>query len=130
MNEFGKGELTNQAIECQTIRNTEDDKKSDTKVKRRTKKDLEKMIADFISDETEQELVFDSSLDAKGRFRVHELAEKFGLLHKSTGEGVGRTICVGKVLKKKEIQGGKYRQTSRFLKSSGIENLLKSFFEL
>eukprot|EP00794_Sanderia_malayensis_P005020 gene5020-5678_t len=62
----------------------------------KVKEDIDNKIREFCSLSTERQFAFDSSLDAKARFYVHEVAERFGLVHKSTGEGKDRRICVKK----------------------------------
>ena len=76
-----------------------------------SKKDIEKKISQFLESETEEVLTFDSSLDGKGRFWVHELAEKYGLAHWSSGTGEDRCISVKKRTKKAIKEEGKCLMT-------------------
>ncbi|XP_065072348.1 DNA-binding protein SMUBP-2-like [Rhopilema esculentum] len=65
-----------------------------------SKKDIEEKVSQFLESEAEEVLTFDSLLDGKGRFWVHELAEKFGLAHWSSGTGEDRCISVKRKTKK------------------------------
>lgn len=62
--------------------------------------DIFKQIEDFSTNnkqEEDEELVFPCSLSAKERAFVHEMADQFGLLHVSCGEGVQRRIIVSRM---------------------------------
>jgi len=65
--------------------------------------DIFKQIEEFSTnnnkqeEEEEEELVFPCSLSAKERAFVHEMADQFGLLHVSCGDGVERKIVVSRI---------------------------------
>ena len=71
----------------------------DNDVVRYTREEIEAEVQKFLGSKTE-ELNFDSSLGSKGRFWVHELAEKYGLAHWSTGVGRDRCISIKKKKRK------------------------------
>ena len=66
---------------------------------RYTREEIEVEVLKFLESKTE-ELNFDSSLGSKGRFWVHELAEKYGLAHWSAGVGRDRCISIKKKKRK------------------------------
>lgn len=64
-----------------------------------TREDLEKEIKNFLQHESRQELAFPATLSSQERFYVHSIAQEFGILHESHGDGQQRSVVVRKVMK-------------------------------
>ncbi|XP_077316913.1 DNA-binding protein SMUBP-2 isoform X2 [Lithobates pipiens] len=60
------------------------------------KEKLQEEIEDFIADHDKTQLMFPSTLTSHNRLWVHQIAEKYGLQHVSTGEGRNRCITLSK----------------------------------
>ena len=74
-----------------------------------TREIIEKMVTDFVNSDTEDNMVFDSTMSSRERFWVHEMAEKYGLAHWSGGDGIDRFITIKKRKKKQDNANGMYR---------------------
>ncbi|CAI9551498.1 unnamed protein product [Staurois parvus] len=60
------------------------------------KEKLQEEIEDFIADHDKTQLMFPSTLTSHDRLLVHQIAEKNGLQHVSTGDGRNRCITLSK----------------------------------
>ena len=87
-----------------TIHNTESSGR-----KQANRDELFETIKTFLENSTDKQYSFPATLSSQERFLVHEIAEGFGIYHKSRGEGKERYIFLSKnvlEVKEKEQQEG------------------------
>ncbi|XP_071955518.1 DNA-binding protein SMUBP-2-like [Antedon mediterranea] len=61
-----------------------------------TEKEIQTQVEEFVKDNSRMAMAFPTNLNSKERYLVHEIAEKLGLLHFSTGEENERHISISK----------------------------------
>ena len=66
-------------------------------------KNIRSLLNDFVSSETEKDLVFDKDLSVEDRKIIHKEAHRFGLKTRSEGSGEDRFLVVRKKQTANEI---------------------------
>ncbi|XP_033095594.1 DNA-binding protein SMUBP-2-like [Anneissia japonica] len=61
-----------------------------------TEKEIQTQVEEFLNDNSRMAMAFSTNLNSKERFLVHEIAERLGLIHVSTGEDNMRHISISK----------------------------------
>lgn len=116
---------------CTTVRTEDMHEDHENETVRYTREEIESEVLKFLESKAEEELNFDSSLGSKGRFWVHELAEKYGLAHWSTGDGHDRCISIKK-RKRKSKPNSEYLFHSILIKKKRfcLELIFPTFLHL
>ena len=82
--------------------------------------EYQKKIEEFLKDNAKEIIEF-KGINSFQRMKVHEIAEKYGLLHKSTGEGTERMIQVMKKSQENNVKIEKNQGNDEKIKENDIE---------
>ncbi|XP_018424863.1 PREDICTED: DNA-binding protein SMUBP-2-like [Nanorana parkeri] len=86
----------NRTKQADSVKNFQHSKNLDDQTESSAKDKLQEEIEDFIANNDKTQLTFPSTLTSHERLLVHQIAEKCGLQHVSTGDGGNRCITLSK----------------------------------
>lgn len=95
-NMITESQAKKRAKQADGVKNFQQAKNFDEQAESSAKEKLQEEIENFIADGDKSRLTFPSTLTSHDRLLVHQIAEKCGLEHESTGDGSNRCITLSK----------------------------------